>query len=124
MRKSTPGERVANFALALLSIAIGLLIVELAFRWRLGHEIVLFPRNHAEARYGTYTLRTMTPNLVFWHQSIDGQWRFTTNNKGFRDSKDYTHEKPASTFRVLLLGDSNTAGFEIDQDQTYASVLE
>lgn len=117
-------ERAINIAILFLSIAFGMLIVEFAFRMVLGHTIVLFPRNHAAARYGEYTLRTMTPNSVFWHQSIDGQWRFKTNNKGFRDNRDYSYDKPASTLRVLVLGDSNTAGFEVDQDRTYASVLE
>jgi hypothetical protein len=115
---------LGNLAVCLGAIAVTLLVVEFAFRLILGHTIVLFPRNHAAAQYGDYTLRRMTPAAEFWHQSIDGRWRFKINNKGFRGDKDYAYEKPAGTLRVLLLGDSHTAGFEVDQDKMYASVLE
>ena len=66
----------------------------------------------------------MTPNAVFWHQSMDGQWRFRTNNKGFRDERKPAYEKPRGTLRMLVLGDSHTAGFEVDQDKTFANILE
>jgi lysophospholipase L1-like esterase len=115
---------LGNVAVLLGATVVTLLVTEFAFRLILGHTIVLFPRNHAAAQYGQFTLRSMTPETVFWHQSVDGRWRFKINNKGFRDDKDYIYEKPTDTLRVLLLGDSHTAGFEVDQDQTYASVLE
>ena len=115
---------LGNLALLIGSTAAALLVIEFAFRVVLGHTIVLFPRNHAAAHYGSYVLRTMTPNTSFWHQSIDGQWRFKTNNKGFRDDKDYAYEKPDGTLRVLLLGDSHTAGFEVAQQEVYAKILE
>jgi hypothetical protein len=115
---------LGNLAVCLGAIVVTLLVIELAFRLVLGHTIVLFPRNHAAAQYGDYTLRRMTPDTVFWHQSVDGRWRFKINNKGFRGDKDYAYDKPAGTLRVLLLGDSHTAGFEVDQDKMYASVLE
>jgi hypothetical protein len=121
---ATRSPWLANLALFIGATAIALLATEFAFRLFLGHTIVLFPRNHAAAHYGQYTLRSMTPNAVFWHQSIDGQWRFKTNNKGFRDDKDYAYAKASGTLRVLLLGDSHTAGFEMDQDKIYAKVLE
>src|SRR5262245_61750664 len=120
----TRGQWLGNLVLVVGATLVALLAIEFAFRLFLGHTIVLFPRNHAAAQYGEYTLRSMTPNAVFWHRSIDGQWRFKTNNKGFRDDKDYAYAKPTGTLRVLLLGDSHTAGFEVDQDKTYASVLE
>jgi hypothetical protein len=101
-----------------------LLIIEGAFRIILGHAIVLFPRNHAEAHYGSYVLRRMTPNTTFWHTSVDGKWQFRINNKGFRDDKNYEYDKPAGTLRVMVLGDSHTAGFEVDQDEIFATVLE
>src|SRR5262245_39965519 len=73
----------SNIGLMLAATLVALLLAELAFRLLLGYSIVLFPRNHAAAQYGPYTLRRMTPNTVFWHQSIDGAWRFNINNKGF-----------------------------------------
>lgn len=110
-------------AIMLAVTAIALLIGEGLVRWLHGDRIVLFPRNHAAAVYGDYTLRSMTPNSVFWHESIDGRWRFQTNNAGFRDARDYLHAKPAGVLRVLVLGDSHTAGFEVHQDETYSAML-
>jgi lysophospholipase L1-like esterase len=124
--KSPPGcpAWLGNVGLMIGATLATLFLIELAFRLFLGHSIVLFPRNHAAAQYGPYTLRSMTPNVVFWHQSMDGKWRFNINNKGFRDDKNYSYGKPKGTLRVLVLGDSHTAGFEVDQDKTYANVLE
>lgn len=45
------------------------------------------------------------------------------NSKGLRDA-EHTYEKPDSTFRILLLGDSITMGWGVAQDKLYADVLE
>jgi hypothetical protein len=116
-------NRLSNLALLLIATALTLLMIEYAFRLSLGKSVVLFPRNHAAAQYGEFVLRRMIPNTVFWHQSIDGRWRFKTNNKGFRDDRDYTYEKSPNVFRVLVLGDSHTAGFEVHQHEVFANVL-
>ena len=116
-------NRLGNLALLLIATVLTLLVMEYAFRLSLGKSVVLFPRNHAAAQYGEFVLRRMIPNAVFWHQSIDGRWRFKTNNKGFRDDSDYAYEKSPNTFRVLVLGDSHTAGFEVHQHEVYANVL-
>src|SRR6185295_4155227 len=34
------------------------------------------------------------------------------------------YEKPAGTFRVLVVGDSNVAGFEVGEDETFTRVAE
>jgi hypothetical protein len=117
-------ELLGGLTLLLVSTALMLLAIEYAFRYVLGDSIVLFPRNHAAAQYGPYVLRSMVPNTVFWHQSIDGRWRFRTNNKGFRDDRNYAYDKSPGTFRVLVLGDSHTAGFEVHQSEVFTHVLE
>lgn len=53
-----------------------------------------------------------------------GDAQLTTNAKGIRSLKDYTYEKPAGTFRILLLGDSFTFGEEVSDAEVYASRLE
>lgn len=45
------------------------------------------------------------------------------NSKGLRD-REYPYARPAGTKRVLCLGDSFTWGFGVDEDQTFAKVLE
>jgi lysophospholipase L1-like esterase len=46
------------------------------------------------------------------------------NALGFRDRRDYTLDKPAGTFRILVLGDSVTFGHGTLDDTTYPYLLE
>jgi len=55
---------------------------------------------------------------------VDGSWKFITNNRGFRNTQDFSYAKPANTFRVLSLGDSHTQGYEVHQERTFSAVLE
>jgi hypothetical protein len=114
---------LANSALFVVTIIICLIAGELMVR-TLMSNVVLFPRYHTSAVYGDYTLRRLRPNTAFWHTSPDGSWEFRTNAQGFRDDADYGYGKPPGVLRVLALGDSHTAGFEIRQSQTYAEVIE
>jgi lysophospholipase L1-like esterase len=97
---------------------------EIAARLLLRDTIVLFPRNFTAAHYDGATLRKLIPNSTFQHTSIDGTWEFRTNAQGFRDDENYEHRKPDGLRRVLVLGDSQTQGFEVRQSSTFAKVLE
>lgn len=49
---------------------------------------------------------------------------YPTNARGFRD-RDYTEEKPDNVFRILVLGDSTTAGNGVNRvERTYTKRLE
>jgi hypothetical protein len=106
------------------STAIALLCAEGIVRAVYRSRVVLFPRYHSGAHYGDYHIRRLRPRTTFWHRSIDGSWKFVTNAQGFRDARDFSYAKPAGTVRVLCLGDSNTEGFEVRQERTFAAVLE
>ena len=106
------------------SLAISLLIAEGIVRQFFDDRIVLFPRFHEMASYGKYTIRRLRPNTTFWHSSVDGSWKFVTNSKGFRSDTEYSYGKLNGTLRIITLGDSNTEGFECDQDKTYSSVIQ
>ena len=45
------------------------------------------------------------------------------NSKGLRD-REYPYEKGKGTFRILVLGDSFTEGFQVPQKDTFCKVLE
>ena len=119
MRKSR-----VNAVLLLVSVAVAFAIGELAVRLLLKDTTALFPRYHTDYRYGSYLLRGIRANSEFWHTSVDGHWKFTTNSKGLRDSREFSYDKPTGTLRVLALGDSHTQGYEVRQEATYAAVLE
>jgi hypothetical protein len=99
------------------------IIGELVVRALYADETVLFPRYHTDVQYGEYTIRRIRPNSTFWHTSVDGQWQFVTNSRGFRNYAEFDYEKPADTLRVLSLGDSHTQGYEVRQEHTFSAVI-
>jgi hypothetical protein len=106
------------------SLFVALLLGEVAVRALYKDQTVMFPRYHTDYRYGEYTLRGIRANAQFWHTSPDGSWKFTTNSKGLRDTREFAYAKPQGMLRVLALGDSHTQGYEVRQEATYAAVLE
>src|SRR3954451_15931747 len=115
---------LGNLLLVLATLAICGSIGELVVRVAFKQQTVLFPRYHTDYQYGDYTLRGIRPQSEFWHTSVDGSWRFVTNDRGLRDSRNFAYEKPPGTLRVLALGDSHTQGYEVRQDATFSAVLE
>lgn len=115
---------LTNIGLASIALILALACAELAVRTMFKDETVLFARYQTDYAYGKYRIRGIRPNMQFWHSSADGAWKFTTNAKGFRNNRDFAYEKPAATLRVLSLGDSNTQGYEVRQEQTFSAVLE
>jgi len=118
------GSRWGNLLLLLVSLLVAGLLAEGVLRLTVADQVVMFPRFHDSADYGPFVLRRMRPGTAFTHTSVDGSWDFTINAQGFRDTADWTRAKPEGTFRVLVLGDSHTQGYEVAQDETYARVIE
>jgi len=116
-------NHLLNFALFSGSVFVAVVFIEIVIRIFF-NTMVLFPRYHAVAEYNGYKIRRLLPNTNFWHTSVDGSWKFEINGQGFRNSADFSYEKPPGVIRVLLLGDSHTEGFEVRQEYTYASVIE
>lgn len=114
---------LAPLSLLAVGMAIGLGAGEILARLVFDNT-VLFPRYHSAVHYGDYTLRRMRPDTTFWHTSRDGSWEFRTNAQGFRDDDNYTYAKSPGTIRVLVLGDSHTAGYEVSQEATFPEVIE
>lgn len=114
------GNLLVVLATLAVTGAIGELVVRIAFK----QQTVLFPRYHTDYRYGDYTIRGIRADSDFWHTSADGSWRFTTNDKGLRDKRNFPYEKPPGVLRVLSLGDSHTQGYEVRQEATFSAVLE
>jgi GDSL-like Lipase/Acylhydrolase family len=103
-----------------VSIVVTAALVELLVPLFLGEQ-PKFPRRVVEAPWG---LRYNEPGARYRHKSADGTWYFHINNQGMRADRDYSYEKPAGVRRIIALGDSMTAGLEVDNEQTFCSVLE
>lgn len=54
----------------------------------------------------------------------DGSYLVRTNPQGFRSDHDFTEQKAPGTFRVLLFGDSYTAGVGVSNGHRYSDYLE
>jgi len=117
-----------NFAINTLIFIVTSLILfalaELGVRIFYKDSTVLFPRYHTDVKYGDFVIRRIKPNSIFWHTSIDGRWKFTTNSAGFRNYKDFSYEKPKNVYRVLSIGDSHTQGYEVRQEYTFSAIAE
>jgi len=57
---------------------------------------------------------------------LKGQFNvcLTTNNKGFRGTKDVDIKKPSNAIRVVFLGDSFVFGWGVDDDKVFTHILE
>lgn len=117
-------KTAVNVLLALVALLVAGLAGEAVVRILYKKDTVLFPRYHAEYRYGPYRLRGIQANAEFRHTSADGTWTFVTNARGLRDTRDFPYEKPEGVLRVLSLGDSHTQGYEVRQSATFSAVLE
>jgi hypothetical protein len=63
------------------------------------------------------------PGYDGWQHSSEYFARVHINQIGLRDTRDQ-YEKPAGTFRILLLGDSFMEAVQVEQQETTAAVLE
>lgn len=82
---------------------------------------VRFPRRVVGAPFG---VRINEPNARYWHRSPDVEVEFRINAQGMRDDRDFPYAKPAGVLRIVSLGDSFTAGYEVNAEETFAAVLE
>jgi hypothetical protein len=66
----------------------------------------------------------MRPRMDFVHRGPGGRYDFRINDRGFRNDRNITYDRPQNVVRILSLGDSHTLGFEVNQDQTYSYICE
>lgn len=111
--------RVGGLLLVCASVLISFLFVEAYFRAFDPQPIV--PRYVETSSYG---IRKNIANVR--GEMIVPEYRhgLTTNSQGFRGTKEYSVEKPPGIYRVIVLGDSVTLGHGVEDDQTYAAILE
>ena len=110
--------------MGLAALALGALLsaalLEVGVLVLLGEQ-VRFPRHVVGAPFG---VRINEPNARYQHRSADVRVDFRINARGMRADRDYAYAKPPGTKRIVALGDSFTAGYEVQVEETFAMQLE
>jgi GDSL-like Lipase/Acylhydrolase family len=128
-KSQSPGGPPSRSVLVRVGLRLVWLTVGLVLALLLGELLVTvlhgptvrFPRRVVEAPWG---LRYNEPGAHYGHHSPDVDIDFRINRQGMRADRDYAYVKPAAVRRIVCLGDSFTAGYEVQQEETFASVLE
>lgn len=110
----------ANAALAVASLSLSLIIVELALRliipidssqpfdFRIPHPVLGW---------------VLQPNTTYLYEIPEGRVSVTYNSKGWRDL-EHAVEKPENVFRILVLGDSFMEANSVELDNTFYRQVE
>jgi hypothetical protein len=114
---------LARVGLIAFGIGLSLLLLEVAFRF-------LYPDpspklvNQGLQFHPLYRL-AFTPNTEGWNTSLRGEYStyIKINSKGLR-GREYPYQKDKNTFRILVLGDSFTAGLQVSEEETFSKLLE
>lgn len=93
-----------QIGLSVLGVLIALLILECVAR--VYASVTLWERSITYDRILGWSL---IPNADKIYEREEEPYRIAINSKGLRD-KEYSYEKPASAFRVVVLGDSFVFG--------------
>jgi len=121
-------SKLGNLFLVLFSVTFFLLLLEgLAriFYYPVQKEINHF-RLSSSLYYQQDQLLGWVPrnNVTGIHkQPMSFDTRFTTNSRGLRD-KEYSIVKPPNVIRIVVLGDSFTWGFGVNDNAIYTEILE
>lgn len=113
--------------LAAASTAFALLLCE-PLLWLFGGEIYLtpfYPGEVTPVQDSTYdpVLGWKLPPATVLHETLEEfSVSYTTNPQGFRSRRDF--RQPVSGRRIAMLGDSYTFGSGVQDDETFAALLE
>ncbi len=120
---------IQKILLLLVSSALALVGAEVFVRYY-EPQVLSFPhsrKNFAPPIFQANDkwLFELRPGTDYDHKSPYGDFRVNVrvNREGFR-GREISAQKPAGTFRIFLLGDSFTFGLGVENDETYAAVLE
>lgn len=107
-----------NLLITLLSVLFTLIVLEAAIR------IFATPRVPLDQHLYRYNAKVgYLLNPHYDDVGTSSKVHVKINSIGLRD-KDYSVAKPASTYRILAVGDSNTFGYGVNAEDTYPSKLE
>jgi hypothetical protein len=109
--------------LATLGVVFGVGGVELALRVSPLAESPEVRRFPVGARFDPVLGWSYRPKSRFTYVGKEFRNRIVINSKGLRD-REYSYERPSGVFRVLVVGDSFTAGLEVGLSEVWHEILE
>jgi hypothetical protein len=123
-------KNLGNLLLLVLSSVLGLLLMEIAYRFYLfgWDSFSIEKMNSVNALGLTGLLQPSSNSDLIWElkPNVDTYFKlvpFVTNSRGQRD-REYSLETPAGVFRVAVLGDSFTLPSGVAIEDAYHSILE
>lgn len=123
--KPAPALLAMRLATACASLLVTCLVLELGLRMLrpVGlHATDTYLARASEKLGKAGTLR-LVPHARTRDQSPEFNVAVQINSHGLRD-REFSYRKPAGTYRVLVLGDSQTFGVGVEAEETYSKVLE
>jgi hypothetical protein len=110
-----------NLRLAIATFLIGVVFALLI--GEIGLRIAGIQYDASLYRTSKVTGWTLRPNASGWWIS-EGHAYARINGAGMHDDREFPVQKPAGTVRVAVLGDSMTAGVQVDAKDTFSRVAE
>lgn len=117
MRSPHAGQLASGITTSLISLVVMLVVLEGLVRWLAPEPII--PRVYVSDPVLWHAMR---PHVRAVYRTPRFKTIIETNADGFRDVE--FHPKPAGAIRILVIGDSFTAGAEVPARDTYPKVLE
>jgi hypothetical protein len=108
-----------RIAFVLGSILAGLLMLEIAVRFIEPRETM----RYFFVQPDSILHHKFIPNAKGHYKTPEFNTEYTINSLGLRDY-EFPAEKPAGTFRILMVGDSFTEGDGVEANETFSKVLE
>ena len=123
MKSDRPRSRRRKwiFKILILVVTVTFMLLLGEVGARLFSAPLIMPRWVESAPYG---IRKQIGNIRGTIVTPEYRHKFNTNARGFRGTRDYAVPKPAKVFRIITLGDSVVDGYGVEDDQTFAAVLE
>jgi len=113
-------RRWSRLLLVVCGLTLGALLGELTVIAVFGVQ-PRFPRHVVGAPWG---LRRNEPLAEYRHRSADVDVGFRIDARGLRSPEDVPYAKPPGVKRVVAVGDSFTMGYEVEEHECFARVLE
>ena len=118
-KKNVLTDLIVGLLVSLFSLILVIFVLEIALRFMDFTTKHLFPKEFI-SKDGDF--HSLAPDVNGKHSLHEFDVTFRTNSYGLRD-KEYSEKSP-DNFRILVLGDSFTMGWGVEQDEVFTEVLE